>query len=78
MIFRFVMMEFVMKPNKKVFDLWKAINLMRDESKSLFIKELWLSSMGLTYEEVDRFVETFMKYNPKTKHKIVNPPSDNE
>jgi hypothetical protein len=64
-----------MKPNKKIFDLWKAINLMRDKTKSLFIKELWLSSMGLTYEEVEYFVETFMEYNPKTKHKIVNPPS---
>lgn len=64
-----------MKPNKKIFDLWKAINLMRDKTKSLFIKELWLSSMGLTYEEVEFFVETFMEYNPKTKHKIVNPPS---
>lgn len=63
-----------MKPNKKIFDLWKAINLMRDKTKSLFIKELWLSSMGLTYEEVEYFVETFMEYNPKTKHKIVNPP----
>lgn len=63
-----------MKPNKKIFDLWKAINLMRDKTKSLFIKELWLSSMGLTYEEVEFFVETFMEYNPKTKHKIVNPP----
>lgn len=64
-----------MKPNKKIFDLWKAINLMRDKTKSLFMKELWLSSMGLTYEEVEFFVETFMEYNPKTKHKIVNPPS---
>ena len=64
-----------MKPNKKIFDLWKAINLMRDKTKSLLIKELWLSSMGLTYEEVEYFVETFMEYNPKTKHKIVNPPS---
>ena len=64
-----------MKPNKKIFYLWKAINLMRDKTKSLFIKELWLSSMGLTYEEVEYFVETFMEYNPKTKHKIVNPPS---
>ena len=64
-----------MKANKKIFDLWKAINLMRDKTKSLFIKELWLSSMGLTYEEVEYFVETFMEYNPKTKHKIVNPPS---
>ena len=68
-------MRSLMKPNKKIFDLWKAINLMRDKTKSLFIKELWLSSMGLTYEEVEFFVETFMEYNPKTKHKIVNPPS---
>ena len=68
-------MRSLMKPNKKIFDLWKAINLMRDKTKSLFMKELWLSSMGLTYEEVEFFVETFMEYNPKTKHKIVNPPS---
>ena len=60
-----------MKPNKKIFDLWKAINIMRDKKKSLFIKELWLCSMGLTSDDTDYFTETFMKFNPKTKHRII-------
>jgi hypothetical protein len=61
----------VMKPNRKIFDLWKAINIMRDKNKTLFMKELWLSSMGLTFDDVDYFTETFMKFNPQTKHRII-------
>lgn len=56
---------------KKVFDLWEAISFVKSSNHSLFIKTMKLTMMGLSVDEAENFIETYMYYNPNTKHKIV-------
>lgn len=57
---------------KKVFDLWEAISFVKSPKHSLFIKTMKLTMMGLSIDEAENFIEIYMYYNPKTKHKIIN------
>ncbi|MBO7243685.1 MAG: hypothetical protein J6V53_00180 [Alphaproteobacteria bacterium] len=59
-----------------IFDLYKAHKIMQNPNYGYFGKMIQIRKTGLTYKEVYRFFEIYLKQNPYTPFKKYNPKNE--